>query len=118
MRLQATVACVVSLVLWFRFGGLFPAALAGLFTSLALVAWVAPARYEPVQRGFDFLTRWLVKAFSWAMLGLVYFCVFTPLRLIWALGGRDSLGLKRTSGTMTYLRPLPPAPLGRFNRQF
>lgn len=118
MRLQATVACVVSLVFWVRFGGVFPAALAGLFASLSLVAWVAPTRYLPVQRGFDFLTRWLVSTFSWAMLGLVYFGVFTPMRLIWALGGRDPLGLKRPNDATTFLRPLPRAPLGRFNRQF
>jgi hypothetical protein len=118
MRLQATIACAGGLVLWMRFGGVLAAALAGCFASLALIAWVAPARYVPVQRGFDFLTRVLVAGFSWVMLGLVYFGVFTPLRLIGVLVGRDPLGLKRPSDTTTYLRPMPAATTGRFNRQF
>jgi len=118
MRLQAMGACTGGLVLWWRFGGVFPAALTGLFASLALVAWVAPVRYLPVQRGFDFLTRLIVAGFSWVMLGLVYFCVFTPLRIIGTLVGRDPLRLKQASETTTYLQPVPPATAGRFNRQF
>jgi hypothetical protein len=118
MRLQAMVACAGGLVLCWRFGGVFPATLAGVFTSLALLAWVSPARYMPVQRGFDFITKLLVSGFSWVMLGLVYFFVFTPLRVIGALVGCDPLGLKHSGGTKTYLRPVPPAAPGRFNRQF
>ncbi|MBK9992297.1 MAG: hypothetical protein IPP19_16645 [Verrucomicrobia bacterium] len=136
MRLQASVACVASLVLWWRFGGVLSAALAGLFASLALLAWAAPSRYRPVQRGFDFLTRGLVSGFSWAMLGLVYFLVFTPLRLIGTLVGRDPLSSKRQSASdagkspasrllradaddaTTFLRSMPPPTSGRFDRQF
>lgn len=122
MRLQASIACVGGLVLWWRFGGVFSAAVAGVFASLALLAWTAPARYVPVQHGFDFLTRWLVSGFSWAMLGLVYFCVFTPLRLIGTLVGRDPLKSKRPSAELgsatTFLQPMPPVMPGRFDRQF
>ncbi len=118
MRLQATVASAGGLVLWWRFGGVFPASIAGLLASLALLAWVAPGRYVPVQRGFDFITGLVVSGFSWLMLALVYFCVFTPLRLVGTLVGRDPLGLKPSGDTRTYLRPVPPATPGRFNRQF
>jgi len=122
MRFQATLACAGGLVLWWRLGGVVPAAFAGLLTSLALLAWVSPARYVPVQRGFDFVTRCLVSGFSWLMLGAVYFFVFTPLRMIGTLVGRDPLGSRRqragTADATTYLRPLPPATPGRFNRQF
>lgn len=118
IRLQATVACAGSSVLYWRFGGVLPALLASLFAVLALLAWFFPKQYNPVQRGFDFLTRALVAGFSWVMLGLVYFCVFTPLRLIGALVGRDPLGLKRPGDATTYLRPVLPATPGRFKRQF
>ncbi len=52
-RLQATLACVGTLVLWRWRSGVGPAALAGVAAALALLAWVAPARYAPVQRALD-----------------------------------------------------------------
>jgi len=59
-----------------------------------------------------------VAGFSWLLLGLMYFCVFTPMRLVGALCGRDPLCLKPDRAVATYLRKLPPASAGRFGRQF
>jgi len=117
-RLQASLALAVSLVLCWRFGGVYLVITTGLFAALALLAWVAPARHAPVQRVFDRITRLLVTGFSWLLLGLMYFGVFTPMRLVGILVGRDPLRLKPERTVATYLRELPPAPAGRFGRQF
>jgi hypothetical protein len=72
-----------------------------------------------VQRVLDFLTRGLVTGVSWLLLGLVYFGLFTPLRMLGAVLGRDPLSLKTGQGVTTYLRSLPPAAdAERFKRQF
>jgi len=118
MRLQATIACLGGLVVWWRFGGVFPAGLAGVFSSLALLAWVAPARYAPVQRVFDFVIRQVVGGFSWALMAFVYLGVFTPVRLAWSLIGRDPLQCKADPTAITYFQPLPSVAPGRFKRLF
>jgi len=117
-RLQATLSFAGGLVLWWRFGGVYLIVLVGLLAALALLAGVSPARHAPVQRVFDVVTRVLVAGFSWLLLGLMYFCVFTPMRLVGALWGHDPLRLKPDRSAATYLRELPPAPAGRFGRQF
>jgi uncharacterized protein YggT (Ycf19 family) len=106
------------LVLWWRFRNIYVGVLTGLLVVLALLAWVAPARHAPVQRFFDELTRLLVAGFSWLMLGALYFGLFTPLHWVGALMGRDPLHQKPDRSAPTYLRELPPAPAGRFGRQF
>jgi len=118
MRLQATVAVAASLVLWWRFGGVGTAAFSGLLVSLAMIAWISPAHYAPIQRGLDFVTRGIVAGFSWFILGLVYFGLFTPLRFLGVLFGRDPLKLRKRAGATTYLQPLPTAPADHFKRQF
>ena len=85
---------------------------------LALLAWVAPEHYKPIQRALDWIARLLVAGVSWLLLGLVYFCFFTPMRWIGSMVGRDPLRLKPDRSATSYLRDLPPASAGRFGRQF
>lgn len=115
-RLQATLACAGTLALWVWRGGLFPAALAGLAASLALLAWTSPTRYAPVQRVLDRGVHLLLTAFTWLLLGLVYLLVFTPLRFWRQLTGKDPLERKFNPSATTYLRT--PGGSGRFDRQF
>ena len=121
-RLQATLACVGTLLLWWHRGGPVAAALALLAAALALPAWLSPPRYAPVQRIPDRLTHGLLAAFSWLVLAVVYFGLFAPVRLGLALTGRDPLPRPARPHTSarpaSYLQPLP-APVARsFERQF
>ena len=45
---------------------------------------------------------------SHLLLGAVFYCLFTPLGLIFRLIGRDALGLRR-SVAVSYWRPKPAA---------
>jgi hypothetical protein len=116
-RLQATAACVGTLALWTWRGGAAPATLAGIMAALAVLAWVAPARYAPVQRVLDRGIHLLLAGITWTLLGLVYFLVFTPLRFLRGLTGRDPLARQPDPAAASYLQPLPPGPR-RFDRQF
>jgi hypothetical protein len=117
-RLQATAAFAGGLGLWWRFQNNWVIALVGVMAALALLAWIAPERHKPVQRAFDWITRGIVAGFTWLILGVVYFGLFTPLRLLGVLMGRDPLRQKPDRSTTTYLRELPAASEGRFDRQF
>lgn len=117
-RLQATAACAGSLVLWWRIGGAGPLGLVGFAATLALLAWISPSRYAPVQRVLDRLVQSVMTLLTWAVLGLVYFGLFTPLRFWRALFRRDPLRLRRAPDAATYLQPLRPATPARFDRQF
>jgi len=85
---------------------------------LACWAWVAPRWYEPVQRGLDHLSRAITKAVSWLLLGVVYFGVFAPVRVFIMVLRRDPLQMQFSKDVTSYLRPLPPAAQGHFERQF
>jgi hypothetical protein len=100
-RLQATLACVVTLGLWHWRGGYIPAALAIAAATLAVLAWLLPAAYAPFSRAFERFGHAILVVFTWFALGLVYFGVLTPLR----------------PTATTYLRPLPQKPQN-FTRQF
>jgi hypothetical protein len=117
-RLQATAALAGGLGLWWRFHSTWAIALAAILAVLALLAWFAPERHKPVQRALDWTTRLLVAGFTWLILGLVYYALFTPMRWLGVLMGRDSLRLKPNHSATTYLRDLPSASEGRFDRQF
>ena len=116
-RLQASLACAGTLALWAWRGGLLPAGVTGLAAFLALLAWTSPVRYVPVQRFLDYLIHLLLTAITWLLLGLVFIFVFTPLRFLRALTGKDPLQRSFDQAAESYLRPLPPGS-GRFDRQF
>lgn len=117
-RLQASVACAASLVLYWRRGGAVSLTLAAVLTALAAVAWLSPAHYRPVQRLLDRIVDGLLAGLTWVVLGAVYFGLFVPLRLGRALLGRDPLGLRRDPSTTTFLRPIAPRASTHFERQF
>ena len=117
-RLQATLAAAAAGLLWSRTRHPGPAVLAGVLSTLALVAWLAPARYAPVQRVLDRLLQLLLGGLTWLVLGLVYFGFFTPLRICGALLRRDPLRLRPAPAATSYLQPLSPDATRRFDRQF
>lgn len=117
-RLQATLALTGMLVLWWRIGGIGPAMAAGAAGSLALLAWVSPPHFAPIQRALDRVLHALLAGLTWLLLALIYFGIFTPLRGWRALTRRDALQLRADPSAATYLRALPPAASGRFDRQF
>jgi ABC-type xylose transport system permease subunit len=117
-RLQSSLAVAGALFAWWRWGGVWPAALAGLLAALALLAWVAPARYAPIQRVFDRIVHGILAVLTWLALGVVYFGVFTPWRAWRAMWRKDPLDRSADPAAKTYLRAVPPGTLARFDRQF
>lgn len=116
-RLQATVAVAGTGFLFWRFNHAVPFALFVLAILLAALAWLSPRHYAPLQRAFNSLLHAFLTVLTWTILGLVYFGLFTPLRLFRTLTRRDPLALRRPPTHDSYLRPLPTTP-PRFERQF
>jgi hypothetical protein len=117
-RWQATLAGIGTLLLWWRIGGGWPAVAAGVAGALALLAWLSPAHYAPVQRVLDRMLHAVLAGLTWFLLAVIYFGIFMPLRGWRALTGTDPLQRRPDPAAKTYFRPLPPAAAGRFDRQF
>jgi len=117
-RLQATLAAFAALAMWWLSGRPALAVMATFLALAALVAWIAPARYRPFQSALDAAIHALLVGVSWTLLAVVYFGLFTPIRAIASLLGRDPLGGRRAPAGESYLTPLPPGATGRFDRQF
>jgi len=117
-RIQAILASLGTLAVWFWRGGTVPAVLAGLAAALALVAWVSPPHYAPVQRVLDRGVHLFLAALTWLVLGVVWLLVFTPLRAVRALTGSDPLRQKADRTADTYLQTPAAGGAGRFDRQF
>lgn len=117
-RWQTTAALAGAALLGWRHPAAATFGLAAVALALAALAWIAPARYRPVQRRLDRATDALLGVLTWILLGLVYLGVFTPLRLVRGLLGHDPLGLRQTPVRDSYLTPLRPGATGRFDRPF
>lgn len=117
-RLQASVACVGTYLLWWRFHTTFSAAVAWTAVSLAGLAWLSPRHYRPIQSAFDCLTHVLLTAVTWSVLGLVYFGLFTPVRLWRVLLRQDPIQLRQDKTPATYLQRIRSSGAMRFDRQF
>ena len=117
-RLQATAAWAGTLFLYWRIGGVFPAAAAVVAGALALLAWTNSARYAPVQRTLDRVLHFLLAGLTWVLLAVLYLVLFTPMRLWRGLVRRDPLQRRFDPAATTYLQSLPPPAPGRFDRQF
>ena len=116
-RIHASLACCVTLALWWWRGGVGPAVLAGVAAALALAAWVSPPHYAPVQRALDRGVQLVLAALTWLILGVVWLLVFTPLRAFRAIMGSDPLRRTFDRSAESYLRP-PTGAASRFDRQF
>lgn len=116
-RLQATLASAGTFALWFWRGGIGPAALAGIAAALAVLAWAAPHRYAPVQRGLDRVLHLVLAALTWTLLAVVYLAVFTPWHAARRLSRRDVLRRRPDPAAASYLQTVPPG-AARFDRQF
>ena len=95
------------------------AVLAALALTVGLLGLVAPAVIRPIW------VAWLAVAFpiGWVVsrvaLVLLFFCVITPVALVFRLRGRDLLQLRRQSGRQTYWTPKPTASgLSSYFRQY
>jgi hypothetical protein len=119
-RLQATLAFLGCLIFAWRSENVAMLVLAGATAVPAATAWLAPPRYAPIQRMLDRAVHALLAGFTWFVLALVYFGLFTPLRLWRTIRRDDPLGLRRPKRPVsTYLRPiLNHAGARRFDRQF
>ncbi len=116
-RLQAIAAVAGTGFLFWRFNHAVPLAFFILAILFAALAWLSPRHYAPIQRTLDSLLNAFLIALTWTILGLVYFGLFTPLRLFRTLTRRDSLALRRPPTNDSYLRLLPTIS-PRFDRQF
>ena len=117
-RLHASLAGAGGLLIGWRFGGAGPIILAGILVALAVLAWLSPVRYAPIQRGLDRMVHGLMVGLTWVLLALIYLGVFTPLRVWRVLSGRDPLQQQPDSSAPTYLVPARPPGPNRFDRQF
>lgn len=115
-RLQTLAGFLIALTVWLitrHAAVLIAVGVTGTFTALA---WLAPALFAPIQRAIDAFIHGLVTAVSWVLLAVVYFGVFSPIRIWRTLAGTDSLRRRRDPAATSYLEPAP-AP-SRFDRQF
>jgi hypothetical protein len=106
-------------LLWF--GGL--GAIAWFFRgdqTTAIILWVvavvvgplglvSPALVRPVFVGAMVVTFPIGWVVSHVLLGAVFYCLFTPLGVLFRWAGRDPLGLRR-SPAESYWQPKPPPP--------
>jgi hypothetical protein len=118
-RWQAALACGGATVLWWRTHAGAAMGLVAVTSIMLAGAWLAPRLYAPVQQALDRLLGTLLQALSWAILAVVYFGVFTPLRAVRAIMGGSWLTRNpRTDPETSSFSALPPSAIGRFDRQF
>jgi len=117
-RLQASLAFSGSILLCWRFRTPWTFVVVGIATTFALIAWLWPRQYLPIQRGFDFVTERLLAGLTWLILALVYFGLFAPIRLWRALRRNDPLELRMAPGPNSYLHAIRDLTPPRFDRQF
>lgn len=117
-RWQATLAFAGSLLLWWRMSSPPFAIVATVTFVFACLAWLAPAAYAPVQRGFDFVLHLLLTGITWVLLAMVFCGVFVPIRLWRTMTRREPFPLRPDRALATYFQPVPPPTSNRFDRQF
>lgn len=116
-RLHATLACTITGLLWWRTRGITFAVIWIVALILLALACFNPRGYAPVQRLLDSFARILSATVTWVVLGLVYFLVFTPLRVWNRMLGRDPLHV-RGPRKSSFLQNVSANSFGRFERQY
>ncbi|MGE3147542.1 MAG: SxtJ family membrane protein [Pseudorhodoplanes sp.] len=111
-------AVIALLPLWH--GGairLWAAAIGGLF---AIVAFVAPALLDPLNRLWYRFGLLLHHVMNPLIMGLMFFGAFTPMGLVLRAMGKDLLRLKRDPDAKSYwIARDPPGPrTGSMSKQF
>jgi hypothetical protein len=95
------------------------AVLAALAVAVGVPGLVWPRAVRPVFVGgmvLAFPVGWAVAQVTMAFL---FYGLLTPLGLVFALAGRDALGLRRRPGRETYWAPKPAAAdVGRYYRPY
>jgi hypothetical protein len=117
-RLQSSVAAVISVSLWGFTRAPIAAAFAFVLVALSAIAWCSPRTYAPVQRALERAARALAAGFTWTILAIVYFGIFTPFRLWRQIIGKDPLAQRGRPVNDSYLQPVASSGTPRFDRQF
>jgi hypothetical protein len=95
------------------------ALLAVLALTVGPAGLARPDRLRPVYVGWMVLAFPIGWAVSNAILALMYYGIFTPIGLAFALAGRDPLRRSRRPEAETYWSPKPgPSGPGRYFQQF
>jgi hypothetical protein len=93
------------------------AAFALLGAPLALAGLIAPARLGPVYRAWMALAVAMSRVTTPVFMGLIYFCLLTPLGVAMRLFGRRAIGVPPGAPTAWVDRP-PGERRGDMRRQF
>jgi hypothetical protein len=98
--------------------GWLPVALGALSAFCGAAALAAPAALRPLFVGLSIVTVPIGFVVSHVLLGVVYFGLFTPVRLVQALVGRDALARRFDRAAKTYWSPREvDVPAARYYRQ-
>ena len=116
-RLQVTLGCVGAVAIWWWRGGAVTAVVAGIAGVLALVAWLAPTRFAPIQRSIDRGLHFVLVVLTWILLGFVYFLIFTPFRFATGRGRSNQRYWRQRPETESFLQSCRSS-LSRFDRQY
>lgn len=111
--MTAASAALGAALAWWHWGGLPLALLATAAGLLLLIAVVAPRIYQPVFKVLDRAVQGVLAAFTWFLLGLVYFGLFTPLGSLLRLFGRNPLGSSSERDSTTFWEPVKKPAGGR-----
>ncbi|HLP02346.1 MAG TPA: hypothetical protein VK163_09995 [Opitutaceae bacterium] len=104
---------------WLRWRTAWSLVLLLVAVVLLALALFAPRLYAPIERRLTRFGQLVAIAFTWVVLGLLFFLLFTPVRLLLALFRRDPVQRRPDPRRTSYWEPLPPRPgPGHFRRQF
>jgi hypothetical protein len=95
---------------WWRNNTFFPWAL-GLSALILLVTLAKPDWLGPANRAWMKLAELLHRVVSPIALGIMFFCVLTPMALVMRMTGRDAMKRRFDPAARTYwLERDPPGP--------
>ena len=95
---------------WWRNNTLFPWAF-GLTALILLVTLAKPGWLTPANRAWMRLAELLHRVVSPVALGLMFFCVLTPMALLMRMGRRDAMKRRFDPAARTYwIERDPPGP--------
>ena len=110
-----------------EFGLLMAAVIGALFGLLlpwllglafAVPALVAPPTLKPVYRGWMRFGFFMSRIMTPLILGIVFFCVFTPVALFLKLVGRDAMRRKLDTSAESYRIDSRDSEMGDMERPF